>query len=143
MNRFGIVAACLLTLAVPLSAQDNTKSQETKPAPAVKQLTTAELRDLLQQKDKYVFLDVRETKELEEFGTVKNHVHIPLGELEKRMNELPKNKVIVTMCQRGVRAGKAADLLVRNGFHVVGACGLTPLREEGYKMVFPYGSKKG
>jgi len=42
------------------------------------------------------FLDVREPKELEELGTFARHVNIPLGQLEKRLAEIPKDKPIVT-----------------------------------------------
>ena len=43
-----------------------------------------------------VLLDVREPWELEEFGTREGYVNIPLGELEKRLDELPKDKTILT-----------------------------------------------
>jgi hypothetical protein len=45
---------------------------------------------------KVVLLDVREPKELEELGTIEGAVHIPLGQLEKRMGELPKDRLILT-----------------------------------------------
>lgn len=43
-----------------------------------------------------VLLDVREPWELEKFGTLEGYVHIPLGQLEKRLHELPKDKAILT-----------------------------------------------
>ena len=43
-----------------------------------------------------VLLDVREPWELEEFGTREGYINIPLGELEKRLDELPKDKTILT-----------------------------------------------
>ncbi len=45
---------------------------------------------------KVLLLDVREAKELEELGTIEGAVHIPLGQLEKRMGELPKDRLILT-----------------------------------------------
>jgi hypothetical protein len=45
---------------------------------------------------KVFFLDVREPKELEELGTLEGYYNIPLGELEKRLGELPKDKLILT-----------------------------------------------
>ena len=39
---------------------------------------------------------VREPKEIEELGTRKGFVNIPIGELEARVNELPKDKTILT-----------------------------------------------
>jgi rhodanese-related sulfurtransferase len=61
----------------------------------VKQLTTEEIKAAIQKKDVF-FLDVREPKELEELGTIKGYVNIPLGQLENRLSELPKDKLILT-----------------------------------------------
>jgi rhodanese-related sulfurtransferase len=59
-------------------------------------LTTEELEKY--QKDKKVFmLDVREPKEIEELGSVEGYVNIPLGQLESRLNEVPKDKLIITL----------------------------------------------
>jgi hypothetical protein len=96
MNRFGILLAAALAIAIPMAAQEKAQP-DAKSSPAAKQLTTDELRRYLEQKGKYVFLDVREAKELEDLGTVENHIHIPLGDLENRLNELPKDKLIITL----------------------------------------------
>jgi rhodanese-related sulfurtransferase len=45
---------------------------------------------------KVFFLDVREPKEIEELGTLEGYRNIPLGELEKRLAELPKDRLILT-----------------------------------------------
>jgi Rhodanese-like domain len=52
--------------------------------------------DALLADGKVVFLDVREPWELEENGTIEGYVNIPLGQLEKRLAELPKDKAILT-----------------------------------------------
>ena len=60
-----------------------------------KELSADELKELLEKK-KIFFLDVREPKELTELGTIKGYVNIPLGQLEGRLSEIPKDKLIVT-----------------------------------------------
>jgi 3-mercaptopyruvate sulfurtransferase SseA len=45
---------------------------------------------------KTLFLDVREPKELEELGTIEGAVNIPLGQLEQRLAEVPKDRLILT-----------------------------------------------
>lgn len=55
-----------------------------------------ELEDLLKKESNTFFLDVRDPKEIEELGTLKGYVNIPLPELEKRMGEVPKDKTIIT-----------------------------------------------
>jgi rhodanese-related sulfurtransferase len=55
-------------------------------------------------------LDVREDDEWTA-GRIEGAVHIPLGELERRMSELDRNRPVVTVCRSGGRAGKAAEFL--------------------------------
>ena len=80
--------------------------------------------DALLAKGDVVVLDVREDNELVETGTVKGAIHIPLGQLEARLGELPKDKVILTACRGGGRASRALTLLESKGFKTAGFCGL-------------------
>jgi predicted sulfurtransferase len=64
-------------------------------SPKVKQLTEAEITDALENK-KVFFLDVREPKEVTELGTLKGYVNIPIGQLEARLKEIPKDRLILT-----------------------------------------------
>lgn len=60
-------------------------------------LTTEELEKHLKDGKNIFFLDVREPKEIEELGSVEGYVNIPVGQLEKRLNEVPKDKLIITL----------------------------------------------
>ena len=51
--------------------------------------------DGLMQKDA-LLLDVREPSELEKLGTLEGYVNIPIGQLEQRLDELPRDRLIVT-----------------------------------------------
>jgi rhodanese-related sulfurtransferase len=62
-----------------------------------KTITAEELEKYLEQPDKIFFLDVREPKEIAELGSVPGYVNIPLGQLEKRLSEIPKDKLIITL----------------------------------------------
>ena len=111
-------------------------------APAeVKKMSADELKETLAKKSDIYFLDVRESKELEERGSVKGYVNIPLGQLEGRLSEIPKDKTIITACEHGVRATKAAAILEKNGFQVLAACGLAEWREKKYPVVHPKPAK--
>ena len=50
----------------------------------------------LVEKGEVFFLDVREPRELEELGTLEGYVNIPLGQIESRLSEIPKDKAIIT-----------------------------------------------
>lgn len=61
-------------------------------------------------------LDVRERREIAESGLLPNAVHIPLGELRDRLNELPHDRKILVYCQKGQRGYLAARALKGSGF---------------------------
>jgi rhodanese-related sulfurtransferase len=61
-----------------------------------KNLTPEEIEKALERKDVF-FLDVREPKEIAELGSVKGYVNIPLGQLESRLSEVPKDKLVITL----------------------------------------------
>ena len=94
----------LIALAIGAGAVSPGFAQGPAAAPATPQITPAgeEMRvnaddiDTLLADGKVVFLDVREPKELEELGTRPGYLNIPLGQLERRLNELPKDKAILT-----------------------------------------------
>ncbi|HWQ56089.1 MAG TPA: rhodanese-like domain-containing protein [Bryobacteraceae bacterium] len=64
--------------------------------PAGKQLSPEELAKLLEHRENIFFLDVRESMEIAQGGSVPGYVNIPLAQLEHRLNEIPRDKVIVT-----------------------------------------------
>ncbi len=62
-----------------------------------------------------VVLDVREDWEYRR-GHVPGALHIPLGQLTRRVAELPRTKPIAVICQSGNRSLGATDFLLANGF---------------------------
>ncbi len=83
--------ACVLASALLLGIACG---QSGKP---VKELNEAELSKLLEQPGNIYFLDVREPAEIAKLGTVKGYVNIPVSQLESRLKEIPRDKVIVTL----------------------------------------------
>jgi rhodanese-related sulfurtransferase len=63
-------------------------------------------------------LDVREPSEWAEFH-MPGATLIPLGELETRLAEVPKDKPIVVVCRSGNRSATGRDILLNNGFSQV------------------------
>jgi rhodanese-related sulfurtransferase len=64
-------------------------------APA-QQISTEQLEKYLNDK-KVFFLDVREPEEVKQLGSVPGYVNIPLGQLQTRLSEVPKDKLILTL----------------------------------------------
>ena len=100
MKARAIAPALLLVGATSLAAQQSPSgpppaSQQVAPVPE-DQRVAADAIDKLLADGKVILLDVREPKELEELGTREGYVNIPIGELERRLNELPKDKTILT-----------------------------------------------
>jgi rhodanese-related sulfurtransferase/TusA-related sulfurtransferase len=65
-----------------------------------------------------VVLDVRENAEYA-FNHIPNAISIPLGELEKRIDELSKEAEIYVVCRTGSRSDLAAQNLTEKGFSKV------------------------
>ena len=73
------------------------------------------LRDLLGREERIALLDVREPYEREIAKLSSTH-EIPLGDLERRMGELPKETPIVVYCRSGGRSTQASRMLREAGF---------------------------
>ena len=79
------------------------------------ELTSLELKQRLDRGDKLTIVDVREPNELQ-INRIPGSLHIPLGDIPKRYNELDPEAELVMQCKSGVRSGKAADFLRSVGF---------------------------
>jgi hydroxyacylglutathione hydrolase len=74
-----------------------------------------ETKDQLARGDDFVLLDVRSREEYEE-RHLPGAVHLYVGELPSRLDELPRGRPITTFCGSGWRAIIAASILEQSGF---------------------------
>lgn len=65
-----------------------------------------------------IIIDVREDYELEETGTIKNSIHIPMDQIPDRLKEIPKDREIYLLCRSGVRSYNVAAYLEERGYDV-------------------------
>ncbi|WP_406090604.1 rhodanese-like domain-containing protein [Streptomyces sp. NBC_01013] len=79
-------------------------------------ITAAQLRAALDGENPPVVLDVRNCGERGENGFVEGALHIALGELPGRLDEIPRDKPLVLHCAGGHRSSIAASLLRHHGF---------------------------
>ena len=97
MRRLPVVAALVLVPAVVMAQTTSSAPGQAAPAaqPKAPKMASDDVMTLI-EKGEVFFLDVREPKELEELGTLEGYVNIPLGQIEKRLAEIPKDKAIIT-----------------------------------------------
>ncbi|WP_139004022.1 rhodanese-like domain-containing protein [Arthrobacter crystallopoietes] len=60
-------------------------------------------------------LDVREDVEVAE-GMIPEAVHIPMGDLNARLNELDRSRPVIVVCRSGNRSARVADALNTAGY---------------------------
>lgn len=66
----------------------------------------------------HILLDVRTVAEFNE-GHIEGATNIPVEELDRYLDRLPKDKTIVVYCRSGNRSATAATLLKNEGFSSV------------------------
>ena len=74
-----------------------------------------------QRSKEVVLLDVRDKNEHDAFNL--GGLHVPLNELEQRLDELPSNQKIIVYCQSGVRSTAAVQLLRQANLDVMSVNG--------------------
>ena len=110
--------------------------------PQFKRLTADELKAMIDGQEKMLLLDVREPQELEKLGALKGFVNIPLGQVGKRLGEVPKGTLIVSVCNRAVHAASAAGILHKNGHTQLRTFAMNDWTEKGYQVIYPKAEEK-
>jgi len=83
-----------------------------------RQMNAAEARERISSSEPLYILDVRETEEFRA-GHLQNAHLIPLNQLSKRINDLPKDQDILCVCASGSRSSMAARMLAGAGYKVI------------------------
>ena len=81
----------------------------------MEEITATELKQRLDNGDDIQIIDVREDNEYA-YNRIPNAVHIPLGQVLSRMNEIDPNRETVMHCKMGGRSARAIDAMQRSGF---------------------------
>lgn len=85
--------------------------------PKIDDVTSAQLVEMLGQHPAPFVLDVRTPAEFAQ-GHIHGAVLIPVTELATRMDEVPVDREIVTVCHSGNRSTMAAKQLSKAGYRV-------------------------
>jgi rhodanese-related sulfurtransferase len=84
----------------------------------VAQISVQEAHNLLKGKNPPLIVDVRQPAETQA-GVVREAVLIPLTEFGKRLEELPRERPILTICRSSHRSPVAARKLAKAGYEVL------------------------
>ena len=83
-----------------------------------KRLNIVYWNDIAEIGENDMLIDVRSREEYA-LGTIPNAINIPVDDLRKRINELPKDKNIYIFCQIGLRGYLAQRILLQSGYERV------------------------
>lgn len=78
-------------------------------------ITVEQLRERLQAGETLHLIDVREPEEVAH-GMIEGAVHIPLGQVPERLDEIPRNEEVIFICRSGYRSSQACQYLESLGF---------------------------
>lgn len=80
-------------------------------------ISPSDLDMLLQKKIDFLLIDLRENYELEIDGKVDYSIHIPLGDIVGRLNELPSDRPVIFHCGTGKRSESILNFLILNNLY--------------------------
>jgi len=124
-----LIVIMMLAATFAFGQADNGGKQARKSQAKV--LTRAEIDDLLSKPDQVLIVDVRRPDEVTSIGDFPVYLSVQIGDLEKSLAYIPKDRTIIALSNHAARAGRAADILTKAGFKVAGAAGAENYEAEG------------
>ena len=129
MKRFSVILILIITCAAVLYGC--TLGGENKMENSYEQITPAEAKEIMDNENGYVILDVRTQEEFDE-AHIDGAILIPDYEITAKAESIlkDKNQLILVYCRSGRRSKNSASELVRLGY--------TNVKEFGGIIDWPY-----
>ena len=129
MKRFSVILILIITCTALLYGC--TSGGENKMKNSYEQITPAEAKEIMDDRDGYVILDVRTQEEYDE-AHIDGAILIPDYEIADKAESVLKDKeqLILVYCRSGRRSKLAAEELVKLGY--------TNIKEFGGIIDWPY-----
>ena len=70
---------------------------------------------MVDDNDDFILIDVREDQELK-VCKIDRAIHIPMGVVPARLNDIDSDKPVVVMCKSGGRSAQVCQYLNENGY---------------------------
>ena len=129
MKRFSVILILIITCTAILYGC--TSGGENKMKNSYEQITPAEAKEIMDEREDYIILDVRTQEEFDE-AHIDGAILIPDYEIADKAESILKNKnqLILVYCRSGRRSKLAASELVSLGY--------TNIKEFGGIIDWPY-----
>lgn len=105
---------------------------QNKLAVGAKEKTPEELKQMMASGSKFMLIHVDPRAQFEK-ETIPGAVNIPLEEIDEGLKKIPKDTVLVFVCNRGPRSSQAAKIAEAAGFTSTTFCPIMKWKEEGNK----------
>jgi rhodanese-related sulfurtransferase len=89
---------------------------------SIREITPAELQQLLSGENPPTLIDVREEGEAA-ICTIEGSTLIPMSILPQRLEEIPRGKPVALYCHHGMRSMMVGEWLARNGYDALSLAG--------------------
>jgi hypothetical protein len=91
------VKICAIAFAVLVMAATWSQrgSSEDKTVKQPERIAISDLKKKIDSGEKFLLIDVREDWEIKQDGAIPGAIHIPMGELDARMKDIPKDVEVV------------------------------------------------
>lgn len=83
---------------------------------AVKNISPAELAEMIGDNQSLVMIDVRTPQEYAHDGHIPGSRLMPLASVSNRINELPQDRPLIMVCRSGSRSSMACEMLDKAGY---------------------------
>jgi adenylyltransferase/sulfurtransferase len=81
----------------------------------MKEKSVSELKSMMDNKENFQLIDVREPNEAE-ICAIEGAILIPMNEVPDHIDEISKDKTVVVHCRSGARSGRIVGYLESQGF---------------------------
>ncbi|KGX83673.1 rhodanese-like domain-containing protein [Pontibacillus marinus] len=88
----------------------------------VKEITTKDLQEKLENNESLNIIDVREDEEVAN-GMIPTAKHIPLQQIPEAINDLDQDQEYIMVCRSGGRSMNAASFMNQHGYNTINMAG--------------------
>ena len=78
-------------------------------------ITPEELKARMDQGERLSMIDVREDDEVAA-GMIPGALHIPMGEIPERLDQISRTDEVILICRSGARSGRVQEYLEARGY---------------------------